>query len=154
MIWWKIFISNWTLFIFCDVGKYQYWHKKIMDDCIHFLAKMCWKWNFSSFFYMHASKILFFSSIPFSNKIYFFKSHILSDSYSTNVVVLNWILQFEFWMYSSQRPVNVQLSVIKIDKQFFTQNSHFEKKIKNDDFRLSYRVYQLHFRILAYYTYR
>ena len=59
----------------------KYWHTKIMDVCVHFLGKKCWKWNYMSFFYMYASKILFFSSIPFSNKIYFFKSLMLSNSY-------------------------------------------------------------------------
>ena len=139
----KNIYSELNIIFSCDAGKYQYWHTKILDVCVHFFRKKVLKMKhtyYSSFFYMYASKILFFSSIPFSNKIYFFKSHILSDSYSTNVVVLNWILQFEFWMYSSQRPVNVQLSVIKIDQQFFTQNSLENLKKKSKTMTLDFHT--------------
>ena len=125
----------------CDAGKYQYWHTKILDVCVHFLGKKCWKWNIlTTRVFSTCMPVRFFSSIPFSNKIYFFKSHLLSNSYSTNVVVLNWILQFEFWMYSSQRPVNVQLSVIKIDQQFFTQNSLENLKKKSKTMTLDFHT--------------
>ena len=80
-------------------------------------------------FFLHVCMpVRFFSFLqfPFPIKFIFSKASCCQIHIgSTNVVVLDWILQFEFWMYSSQRPLNVHCTTKckKIGKQFFTQNS-------------------------------